>query len=715
MLRLFTRRYASAPPPLATKWFYATDVPATKPSWQEYKQSRPPSKFIPFSQYDDRRLEDAYRKNLSSLMVNEDLLFEVDLAKMHLAPVYWSGPTYEVRRGTWFHSNGMPLLNDLSKIIEDGYHRAKPYLYQKKESDLLSKDTIAKFNRLRSSSSPLLGDAIEVANEHDVVDLGNDKLLLYFNEKDAIIFPRDMNAFQLNVIRNFGPNGSLLSVQYIQRGYSESLNSSLVDSLPSNPIPGVTDIFQKEVRNIFNPVDTKKQGEAMARSADMKSVLEDDYEHTKGPTRPIDHLVLCVHGIGQILGHKYESVNFTHSINVLRNTMREVYDNNDAYKKLNDDRPSNNVQVLPISWRHRVDFHPKKALEAVDANGEKRLPALSLLTVDGVKPFRNILGDVVLDVLLYYEPLYVHQVFGAVVSELNRVYHLYKERNPDFNGKVHIMGHSLGSAIAFDILSDSVQFKVDTPIKTNDSNEGKQNSLTDFSLDFPVENLFCVGSPVGVFKLLEQRNIAARETLGDDFDPAQSTTILSPKCKNLYNIFHPCDPVGYRMEPLVSPQFAEFKPETVPFAVKGINTQFQELAGLGEEISGKLARALTWFKDDNTKPKYESTQEKIKSENALGDIVRSLAWSGDKKPKLEEPKKLTELQLPQLNKLTALNKSGRVDYNLPMGVFDFSLVSAISAHVSYFEDKDTAGFILREVLTSTDDNVKTKTVELYEK
>ena len=34
--------------------------------------------------------------------VNEDFLFDVDIEKRELAPTYWLGPVYEVRRGTWF-------------------------------------------------------------------------------------------------------------------------------------------------------------------------------------------------------------------------------------------------------------------------------------------------------------------------------------------------------------------------------------------------------------------------------------------------------------------------------------------------------------------------------------------------------------------------------------------------------------------------------------
>jgi len=35
--------------------------------------------------------------------VNEDFLFDVDVEERELAPAYWLGPVYDVRRGSWFH------------------------------------------------------------------------------------------------------------------------------------------------------------------------------------------------------------------------------------------------------------------------------------------------------------------------------------------------------------------------------------------------------------------------------------------------------------------------------------------------------------------------------------------------------------------------------------------------------------------------------------
>lgn len=64
-----------------------------------------------------------------------------------------------------------------------------------------------------------------------------------------------------------------------------------------------------------------------------------------------------------------------------------------------------------------------------------------------------------------------------------------------------------------------------------------------------------------------------------------------------------------------------------------------------------------------------------------------------------QKKKKRLLTKTELEKLVALNYNGRVDYALSQGYFDIGFVSSISAHVSYFEDENTAAFILRETLT----------------
>lgn len=590
MFRYVCRRVATIPR-VSPRWYYATDHPVQKPHWFAYTQKEEPSKFEPFSETDNEKLEKALALRKDVEYVRQDELFQVNLEQMHISPVYWPGPVFEVRRSVWFGADNEPLGEEIDARLERAYTEQKPFAHPEKEPKT-SKDEVARFNKQVKAK----GNEASVLGEKGVVDLGDGSAAVFFNGTHGAIFPTNINSLQLNIIRNLGKaGGSLLNVKIIMRGLTKASKS---------------------------PAEAPNE---------------------------VEHLVLCVHGIGQILGTKYEAVDFTNSITGLRKTMQTVLKGQKRLQELAGGT-STKTQVLPILWRHAVTFQPKKVPEAVDGEGKPRLPSIDQINVDGVRPLRNVVGDVILDVLLYYEPRYLEEIFKVVVEELNRVYRLYKERNPNFSGKVHILGHSLGSAIMFDLLS-----------------------LDKNPLDFEVENLFCVGSPVGMFKLLQQKNI---KPFGKK-DP----NALQPRCRNLYNVFHPCDPVSYRMEPLVNPKFGNLKPEEVPFALDGFNTQVRHLTSLGDDVSEKIIQASGWFKKD--------------LENPIGDILRSLTAGSDYKQK----GKPTMLDEDELAPLAQLNRTGRIDYSLPTGVFSIALVSAIRAHISYFEDEETAGFLLHELLS----------------
>lgn len=688
-------------------------MPLSKPEWYQYKPSKKPEKFVPFSSYDDARLELAWKNKTASIDVKDDRLFQVNIPKMELSPVFWPGPVYEVRRGTWFTSDGIPLLAEITKKLEESLKKLSPQdFYQQPHLEELTrspKAAMAKFEK--ELKEEYLKEAIDIGKEADVTDLDDGNAAVFFDEKTGAIFPKEFGKFQLNVIRSLQPKlASLMSVVPIQRGYTEGLDLSIIDNVKQTKVPSLLDIFSDEILNLFSK-DNSKQTKTL-KSEDqgemLQNVLESDYEHGEGVSsskREVDHVVFCIHGIGQILGYKYESVNFTHSINVLRNTMRDIYKNEGKYQKLaygdkcdkkdEDQKFNNRIQVLPILWRHEVLFHPKRPFDLQNEQGKPRLPSLSDINVDGVTSLRDIVGDVLLDILLYYEPMYMKQIMKAVVTEVNRVHKLYMEKNPNFKGKIHVLGHSLGSAIAFDLLA----YQQDAKLADNE-----------YQLNFDVENLFCVGSPVGMFKLLQQKNIVSRENVKSDFDPTDLREFVSsPKCKNLYNIFHPCDPVGYRMEPLVDPEYANFKAELVPFAMEGFDTKLQSLSSLSDDLTDKISQALSWFRSDSTPKKQASA---VGKEDALRDVISSLTSTRGSKTSTGKTK-LEVLSRDELKLLFDLNRTGRVDYSLPMGVFSIALVSAIGAHVSYFEDEETAGFVMKEILLGNLDPVQERKVRLY--
>ena len=360
--------------------------------------------------------------------------------------------------------------------------------------------------------------------------------------------------------------------------------------------------------------------------------IRDSYEISPGDAqdREIEHLVLVTHGIGQRLGQRFDSFNFIHDVNELRKTLKSVYAASADLQALNSelDGPLKNcrIQVLPICWRQLLNF-PRQGVEEhrrehdlADAvpGGEEKYPSLQDITVEGVPALRNIVADLALDILLYQNATYKDHISRIVASEANRIYGIFKERNPSFKGKVSLIGHSLGSAVFFDVLSDQV--KVKTVLENKSTRTSSKAS--DILLDFDVENMFCLGSPIGLFQMLKGKTIAGRPpspsgdipapitgskddpdrtslskasgpnstppTTGSTSDPVTS----APKCRELFNIFHPSDPIAYRLEPLITPALSSLKPQPLPYTKKGIfgTANGQGFTGiparLGQSVSG---------------------------------------------------------------------------------------------------------------------------------
>ena len=137
------------------------------------------------------------------------------------------------------------------------------------------------------------------------------------------------------------------------------------------------------------------------------------------------------------------------------------------------------------------------------------------------------------------------------------------------------------------------------------------------SFEFMVEDFYCLGSPIGLFQMLKGRTIAGRhqpdalpaespmdpDYMQDPFLGASSSgysggdrissvtglpfTISSPKCAQLYNIFHPTDPISYRLEPLIAPAMSSMKPQALPYTKKGITASVSGIgATIGNSVSG---------------------------------------------------------------------------------------------------------------------------------
>lgn len=123
---------------------------------------------------------------------------------------------------------------------------------------------------------------------------------------------------------------------------------------------------------------------------------------------------------------------------------------------------------------------------------------------------RSLISDLALDVLLY-QSSYREQISQIVLAESNRIFRLFTQRNPEFKGKIHLIGHSLGSAIYFDSLCRQKETKADNenknPLGFWPSQERKKPASKEEepTFEFDVADFYCLGSPVGLFQMLKGR------------------------------------------------------------------------------------------------------------------------------------------------------------------------------------------------------------------
>lgn len=235
-----------------------------------------------------------------------------------------------------------------------------------------------------------------------------------------------------------------------------------------------------------------------------------------------------------------------------------------------------------------------------------------------------------MDVLLYQSG-YCEHISNIVKQECNRILRLYKKRNPSFQGSISLCGHSLGSAILFDILCHQPDI-VDGP-EEGHANRQERGDAADLqgrggsALNFECQEFFCLGSPIALFQMLKGKTVAGYSPLGAKdrksaldielecstpgpgksskrdsrnsmrHDGGEHTVIASaPKCRDLYNIFHPSDPVSYRIEPLVSPAMATLKPQPLPSVKKSLwTTSGQSLSILRDRMGQSVGSLWSNF------------------------------------------------------------------------------------------------------------------------
>ncbi|XP_024280179.1 SEC23-interacting protein isoform X1 [Oncorhynchus tshawytscha] len=187
----------------------------------------------------------------------------------------------------------------------------------------------------------------------------------------------------------------------------------------------------------------------------VKRGIDDDHDEVPDGELPqVDHLVFMVHGIGPVCDLRFRSM--VECVDDFRSVSLKLLQSH--FKKAQDECVISRVEFLPVQWH--------TALHG-DATGvDRRIKKITLPSTGRLRHFTN---ETLLDVLFYNSPTYCQTIMDTVALEINRIYALFMQRNPDFTGGVSVSGHSLGSLILFDLLSNQ---KNVSPLQTMSTANG---------------------------------------------------------------------------------------------------------------------------------------------------------------------------------------------------------------------------------------------------
>ena len=226
-------------------------------------------------------------------------------------------------------------------------------------------------------------------------------------------------------------------------------------------------------------------------------------------------------------------------------------------------------------------------------------------------------------------------------------------------------------------------------------------------LKFSVTHFFLLGSPVGVFMAIQGLGLGCQEEgvssemiekekslfLSTEFDTAQNMGLRSslvsflierhivmPSVEYLWNIFHPYDPVAYRLEPLVSRSLASLPPALVPEHSSG-GLRFHKAF---EETQANMWKSLKGFGGKMSK------------------LFTGTSWVGEEKQekKVEEVEEEREKLINEEETLIRLNPMRRLDFAIQEMPQDLPYIAAVNSHTSYWRCPDTVYFVCGQILQS---------------
>ncbi|XP_046775597.1 phospholipase DDHD1 isoform X1 [Gallus gallus] len=736
------------------RWFYRED----RKNWK------------PFIGYDSLRIELAFRalgpgpeRTAVEPVCVRSGLYEVDVANAECYPVYWNREAVRSPVGRWpawlccaaawcslpgsllrpgprrlqgqiprilshllllktlvwllFPSNGVRAILDLKETEKIPVMRGQWFIdgtwqpLEEEESNLIEQEHL---NRFR-------GQQMQESFDMEVSKPVDGKEVLYYLPPFSLPSLFKWRGYKEN------SDAACLKRKRSQAIHSLKLSRNHVDWHSVDEVYLYSDATTSKIaRTVTQKLGFSKassSGTRLHRGYVEEATLEDKPPQTS-------HIVFVVHGIGQ----KMDQGRIIKNTAMMRDTARKIEEK--YFSNL-----ATHVEFLPVEWRSKLTLDG----DTVDS-----------ITPDKVRGLRDMLNSSAMDIMYYTSPLYRDELVKGLQQELNRLYTLFCSRNPEFEekgGKVSIVSHSLGCVITYDIMTgwnpvslyEQLLRKEEEELEDSWMSYEEQRLLEELYitkqrlkeieerlqglkastiaktpvLKFKVENFFCMGSPLAVFLALR----GIRPGNSGSQDHILPRTI----CNRLLNIFHPTDPVAYRLEPLILKHYSNISPVQIhwyntanPLPYEHMKPSF--LNPTKEPTSVTDGESASTVPSPTTSPvmvrrHYGESITNIGKASILGaaSIGKGLGGMlfsrfGRSSTQAAEPgkdgvegdDKKTTVGTPPFSQSSSssafleptLELEHRIDFELREGLVESRYWSAVTSHTAYWSSLDIALFLL---------------------
>ncbi|KAI9755743.1 MAG: Peptidyl-prolyl cis-trans isomerase cyp10 [Chaenotheca gracillima] len=672
----------------------------------------------------------------------------VKVPELQMEPIYWSpvGDVSPVTRGTWFYKDIMePVEADLANQLEKGYKELKPWT-ETWSDELTSAIRVGAEGEVKVIYR-IWPEEDEPKKQRTSIEAGEPRPSVLAASTGAelqtelpavepstraaqgtILPPGTTTATASGAKQRF-PNSHVV---YANAKEAFILKPSLIPSAYYGRRPvakiikgtrvGVAVVrgFDKKKWNWLHPPQEAGayavRADEIAQMSRSGTAATDRNKACKAclaleQTQKVSDLVLVIHGIGQQLSKRIESYAFTHAINSFR---RQIHVQLGKYAVQNHLRKDvGGIMALPVNWRSTLSFEDG-GLPPVDDEEPRNTHAnnfsLKDITPETIPAIRSLISDVMLDIP-YYLSHHKPKMVEGVIREANRVYRLWCLNNPGFEkyGRVHVVAHSLGSAMALDVLSKQ---PTNLPV---DQIDPTSRIINDQFFNFDTTNLFMCGSPAGFFLLLNRASLLPREERnkpgagGDDRQPGVTGHTGTYGClavDNVYNVMNFNDPVAYRLNAAVDTRYASsLRPAVIPsatpsfFSNLGAAFNFSSTVPAGPPTTAEIPPAATTTK--------APTPGAVAAMNTLHRLPANVEL---------ETHNFTHEEIAE-KRMHLLNDNGQIDYFLPSSSsFDDSggiggngaaawmplaeqmqYLNMLGAHSAYWVSRDFVRFLVVEV------------------